>query len=117
LTGAELSGSALTDVTFADCLLDLAGLRMTKLERVAFEGSRMNDCDLYEASLTDVLFDGCDLRQATLSSSKLTRVEIRGCKLDGLRGTEALRGVRLPWADVIHNAGLLAGALGIDVID
>jgi uncharacterized protein YjbI with pentapeptide repeats len=70
-------------VTFTQCLLDLAGLRMTRLERVAFAGSRLNDCDLYGASLTDVLFDGCDLREATFSGSKLTRVELRGCKLVG----------------------------------
>jgi uncharacterized protein YjbI with pentapeptide repeats len=56
---------------------------MTRLERVAFAGSRLNDCDLYGASLTDVLFDGCDLREATFSGSKLTRVELRGCKLVG----------------------------------
>ena len=77
----------------------------------------MNDCDLYGASLTDVVFNRCDLRNATLSGSKLKRVELRGCELDGLRSAEALRGARLPWDDVIHNAAFLAGALGREVID
>jgi uncharacterized protein YjbI with pentapeptide repeats len=117
LTGAELSESAFIDVTFAECRLDLVGLRMARLQRVAFEQCRMSECDLYGASLTDVVFDGCDLRRATLSGSKLARVELRGCELDGVRGAEALRGARLRWADVIHNAGFLAGALGIEVID
>src|SRR5438105_1015056 len=47
LTGAELRESRLSDVTFVDCRLDLAGLRFAKLERVVFRGCRMGECDLY----------------------------------------------------------------------
>ena len=55
----------LSDVLFDDCRLDLAGLRMAKLERVVFRECRMAECDLSEASLTDVLFENCELREAT----------------------------------------------------
>src|SRR5579871_4267021 len=97
LTGADLGESSLTDVTFADCKLDLAGFRFASLRRVAFVD--------------------CELREATFSESRLERVELRGCDLSGLRGVEALRGIRMPWVDVIQNAGLFAGALGVEILD
>jgi uncharacterized protein YjbI with pentapeptide repeats len=117
LTGAELGESRLTDVVFADCRLDLAGLRFAQLERVVFRDCRLEECDLYEAALKDVLFEGCALREATLSGARLERVELRGCDLLGLRGFEALRGVRMPWLDVVENAAGFAAALGIEVVE
>lgn len=117
LTGTELTEATLSDVTFAGCRLDLAGLRMAKLERVVFRDCRMAECDLFEASLTDVLFERCELREATLSGARLRRVELRGCHLAGLRGVEALRGARMPWNDVLENAPLFATALGLEIVD
>lgn len=117
LTGTELAEAALTDVTFADCRLDLAGLRIAKLERVVFRDCRMAECDLYEASLTDVLFERCELREATFSGVKVKRVELRGCDLTGLHGAEALRGARMPWTDVLENGPLFASALGLEIVD
>jgi len=117
LTGTELAEAALSDVTFSDCRLDLAGLRIAKLERVVFRDCRMAECDFYDATLTDVLFDHCELREATFSGGRLKRVELRGCDLTGLRGIEALRGARMPWNDVLENAPLFATALGLEIID
>jgi uncharacterized protein YjbI with pentapeptide repeats len=117
LTGAELAEAMLTDVTFVDCRLDLAGLRVAKLERVVFRECRMAECDFYGASFTDVLFEDCELREATFSGLKLKRVELRGCDLSGLRGVEALRGARMPWNDVLENGPLFAAALGLEIID
>lgn len=117
LTGIELAEAALTDVTFEDCRLDLAGLRIAKLERVVFRDCRMAECDLYEASLTDVLFERCELREATFSAVKLKRVELRGCDLTDLNGAEALRGARMPWNDVLENGPLFASALGLEIVD
>ena len=117
LTGAELAEAALIDVAFTDCRLDLVGLRMAKLERVVFRDCRMEECDLYQATLTDVLFERCELRKARFSGVKLKRVELRDCQLDGLEGVEALRGARMPWADVLQNAPLFATALGLEIVD
>lgn len=117
LTGAELAEAVLTDVVFVECRLDLAGLRMARLERVVFRDCRMAECDFYEASLTDVLFEHCELREATLSGVKLERVELRRCDLTGLRGVEALRGARMPWNDVLENGPLFAATLGLEIID
>jgi len=107
----------LSDVLFDDCRLDLAGLRMAKLERVVFRECRMAECDLSEASLTDVLFENCELREATFSGVKLKRVELRGGDLTGVHGVEALRGARMPWNDVLANGPLFAAALGLEIID
>jgi uncharacterized protein YjbI with pentapeptide repeats len=117
LTGTELAEAELTDVTFADCRVDLVGLRMAKLERVVFRDCRMAECDLYGASLTDVLFERCELREATFSGATPNRLELRGCDLAGLRGVEALRGARMPWNDVLENGPLFAAALGMDIVD
>ena len=117
LTGAELAEAALTDVTLVECRLDLAGLRMARLERVVFRGCRMSECDLYAATLKDVVFDHCDLREATLTDARMTRVELRGCELTGLRGAAALRGARMPFADVLENGHLFATALGIEILE
>jgi uncharacterized protein YjbI with pentapeptide repeats len=117
LTGAGLSEAALTDVTVVDCQLDLVAFRFAKLERVVFRDCRMRDCDFYEASLSDVLFERCELHEATFTAAKAQRVEIRGCDLTGLRGIEALRGVRMPLNDVLASAQLFANAVGIEIID
>ena len=77
----------------------------------------MTECDFGQASLKDVLFERCQLREATFSSASLQRVELRGCDLAGLRGVEALRGVRMPSNDVLENAPLFALAVGIAIVD
>ena len=117
LTGAEFGESALTDVTFSDCRLDLAGLRFAKLERVVFRDCRMAECDLHEASLDDVSFERCELREARFTGARIGRVAFAGCDLLGATGVEALRGARMPWADVLANAPAFATALGIEIVD
>jgi uncharacterized protein YjbI with pentapeptide repeats len=116
LTGAELGEATLSDTTFDECRLDLAGARHSRLERVAFRDCRMTECDFHGASLTDVLFERCDLRAANLAGARLERVELRGCDLTGLHGGEALRGVRLPWNDVLENAVLFASLAGVEIL-
>jgi uncharacterized protein YjbI with pentapeptide repeats len=117
LTGAQLGESTLRDVVFADCRIDLAGLRMARLERVAFRDCRLEELDLYGATLEDVVFQRCVLREATIDAATLKRCAISGCDLAGLRGAERLAGVRMTWDDVLANAPTLAAALGIVVVD
>src|SRR4051812_21730013 len=117
LTGIELAEATISDVTLDDCRIDLAGIRHAKLERVVFRDCRMGECDLYGSVLKDILFERCELREATFSTCTLERVELRGCDLAGVRGTEALRGARMPWPDVVENAALFASALGIELLE
>jgi uncharacterized protein YjbI with pentapeptide repeats len=117
LTGAQLAEASFRDVTFAECRLDLVGLRFAQLERVVFRDCKMSECDFYGTSFKDVLFERCDLRESTFSTSTLGRAELRGCTLAGLRGVEALRGARLPWNDVLENAVLFATAVGVEIVE
>ena len=117
LTGAELAEATIADVTFDECRIDLAGLRRATLERVVFRDCLMGECDLYGATVKDVLFERCELREATISAATLERVELRGCDLTGLRGGEALRGARMPWADIVENVALFAHVTGVEIVD
>ncbi|MGZ4289952.1 MAG: pentapeptide repeat-containing protein [Gaiellaceae bacterium] len=117
LVGAELAESTLRDVTLSECRLDLVGLRHATLERVAFSDCKLTECDFYGSRLKDVLLERCELQDATFSGCRLERVELRGCDLTGVRGSEALRGARMPWADVVANAAVFAAAVGIEIVD
>lgn len=117
LTGVELAESVLTDVTFTECRLDLAGLRLARLERVVFRDCRLSECELYEAKLEDVLFERCELRGATLDGVRVERVELRGCDLAGAGGVASLRGARIAWEDVVQNAPLFATGLGLELVE
>jgi uncharacterized protein YjbI with pentapeptide repeats len=117
LTGADLAESTFRDVRFVGCRLDLAAARLSRFERVVFTDCRLEELDLYGAQLQDVLFERCVLREATISNVKAKRVELRGCDLTGLRGAEALRGMRMPWNDVLENAPLFAGVVGLEIVD
>jgi len=117
LTGADLAEATFRDVRFVGCRLDLTAARLAKLERVVFSDCRLEELDLYGAQLQDVLFERCVLREATFSGVTSKRVEVRGCDLTGLRGAEALRGMRMPWNDILENAPLFAGVVGIEIVD
>lgn len=117
LTGVELGEALLEDVTLDACQLGLSGMRFARLTRVVLRDCPMTECDLAGAALEDVLLERCDLRGAALHGARLTRVELRGCELDGLAGAEALRGARMPWPDIVRNAGLFAAALGVGPAD
>ena len=118
LTGAELGESAITDVVFADCRLDLAGLRNATLERVDLPrlpdgGMRLLRREAERRPLRALHAPPRDL----LGRRRSARVELRGCDLAGLRGAEHLRGARLPFQDALENATLFATALGIELVD
>jgi uncharacterized protein YjbI with pentapeptide repeats len=117
LTGADLAESTFRDVRFVGCRLDLAATRLSRFERVVFSDCRMEEVDFYGSQLQDVLFERCVLREATISGVTSKRVELRGCDLTGLRGAEALRGMRMPWNDVLENAPLFAGVAGVEIVD
>ena len=110
--GAQLGGS-LRDVTLTNCQLDLASLRMGKLARVEFRGCSLVEAEAYAATFESVLLTGCNLTGADLTAATFARSEIDRCELAGLRGIEALRGVRIPLADMLPATPLLADALGI----
>ena len=62
-------------------------------------------------------FDHCDLTEADLTGLRLDGCELRSCTLDGVTGTERLRGAAMPWADIVGHAGVFAAALGIRLLE
>lgn len=117
ITGADLSASALEDVLFRDCRIDLASLRLAKLMRVRFESCRMDEIDFGGAQLSSVDFASCTLIRALWTEATLTRCEIRDSDISGARNPERLRGVRMPWLDVLAAAAELAAAVGVEIVD
>ena len=115
MTGFEVPDGGLQDVALTGCQWSLGALRMTTLTRVAFTDCDLRELDLYDARLQDVAFTGCDLSRADFSRVRCARVSLRDCTLDGLRGTEGLRGVELAWADVLALAPSLAADAGLVV--
>jgi uncharacterized protein YjbI with pentapeptide repeats len=117
LTGAVLAGVSLRDVSFADCRMDLAAIRFGRLERVRFQSCRMDEIDLYEAKLSSVVFAGCGLTNASLAKATFASCEMHECDLDGVGNPEQLRGVGMPWPDIVRSAAVLAAAAGVHVVD
>ncbi len=117
MTGVNLSGSEIEDCVFLDCRVDLASFRFAKLDRVRFERCRMEEADFYDAKLTSVVFDECNLTGAVWAQATFLRSEMRGCDITGAVNPERLRGVRMPWRDVIGAAAELAAAVGVEIID
>lgn len=112
LTGATCSEAHWNDVLFQECKLDLALLRMARLERCVFERCNLTDADFYAADLTGVIFRKCDLSRADLSHAKLAGADIRSCCIDGMRGTPATMDGLLISAD---QAPLLITLFGVRV--
>ena len=80
-----------------------------------FEEQLRHDRLELHARLESVAFVDCRLQGADFRHVKLAGCLIRGASLDGVLGVEAMRGLRMPWPDVLASAGALAVALGIDV--
>jgi uncharacterized protein YjbI with pentapeptide repeats len=91
-TGLDSSDGELTDVVFERCLLNVANLRMTELQRVSFRDCVLTDVDCYEATLTDVSFEMSGIEELSLDRATVTRVDFRGARSLGLRATRSLEG-------------------------
>jgi uncharacterized protein YjbI with pentapeptide repeats len=117
LTGADLGEVELHDVVLRECRLDLAGFRFARLARVAFEDCEMAGADFGGATLESVSFERCGLDGVDVSGARFSTCRMRGCSLDGMRGVSELRGVAMPWPDLVQNAGAFAAAVGVSVLD
>lgn len=113
MTGLDLTGAELRDVHAEHCRGDLVSFNGGRLLDVAFEDCVLRDVDFRGARLERVRFDRCDLSLADFSGAEFKRCEMRGCTLERARGVQSLRGVAMPWVDVMAAAGVFAGALGI----
>jgi uncharacterized protein YjbI with pentapeptide repeats len=117
LTGLSWNEGLVRDVVFSDCRVDLSSFAAARLEQVAFERCLLMQADFQEAQLRAARFVDCDLSEADLSATRFDRCELRGCTIDGIRGAERLRGVAMPWEDILAAAGTFAAAVGVTVLD
>lgn len=113
LTGTRWTDAALDDVSFRDCRIDLAAFSAAELRRVRFVDCRITGSDFQELRAQDVVFEACDLSEVDLTGARFVRTEMRGCTIDGLRAMEQLRGVAMPWPDIVASAGAFASAFGV----
>jgi uncharacterized protein YjbI with pentapeptide repeats len=116
MTGGNLAECALRDVSLVDCRAELTSYRFATLERVRFERCRLTESDFYGARFESVVFVDCDLSRALWAEATFQNSELRGCDISGAGNPERLRGVAMPWSDVLASAGELARAAGIVVL-
>ena len=96
---------------------DLASVAQARLRRVRFEDCDLRGLDLRLAELDGVRFERCDLSGAEFSGARCRRVEVVACDLREIGGLDSLRGSTWDWPTIVGQAGALAGALGIGVLD
>jgi uncharacterized protein YjbI with pentapeptide repeats len=117
LTGLSWTEGIMRDVVLRECRIDLASFAATRLEQVVFERCLLAQTEFQDARLRFVRFVDCDLSEVDLSGARFDDCELRGCAVDGVRGADRLRGVAMPWDDIVASAGMFADALGIRVLD
>jgi uncharacterized protein YjbI with pentapeptide repeats len=113
LVGFGLAGGTLQDVRVLDSSLALVSLAFSKLRDVVFERVDLAEASFMEAQLESVTFIDCRLAGTDFRGVELKGCAIRGTSLDGIVGVDSLRGVAMPWVDVLDSAAALAATLGI----
>jgi uncharacterized protein YjbI with pentapeptide repeats len=117
LVGLDLGGSDITDVRVSDSSLKLASFAGARLRDVAFERVNLSEVSFLEARMDNVRFVDCELAGADFRRVRSAGCAIRGASLDGVLGIDGLRGVRMPWSDVLASAAALAAVVGIEIDD
>ena len=115
LVGFALDRGDIRDLRVVDSSLQLASFASATLRNVVFERVNLAEASFMHARLESVAFVDCRLQGADFRHAKLAGCAIRAASLDGVLGVESMRGLRMPWPDVLASAGALALALGIDV--
>jgi uncharacterized protein YjbI with pentapeptide repeats len=116
LVGFDVTRGDVRDLRVIDSSLQLASFASATLRNVVFERVNLAEASFMHASLASVVFVDCRLEGADFRQAKLAAgCAIRGASLDGVLGVESLRGLRMPWPDMLASAGALAAALGINV--
>jgi uncharacterized protein YjbI with pentapeptide repeats len=115
LVGFGFTRGEARDLRVVDSSLQLAAFTSATLHNVVFERVNLGEASFMDARLDAVAFLDCRLEGVDFRDARLSACAIRGASLDGVLGVESLRGVRMPWSDVLSSAGALAAALGITI--
>lgn len=117
LVGTDFSGALVRDTGFDGCVLRLANLRMSKLQRVAFSGCTIEELDAYGAEFEDVTFNDCTLSAFSIDQVRALRVDLRGGTAVGLTGVGRLDGFLVSEHQLFALAPQLADVAGLSVHD
>ncbi len=117
LVGFGISEGEIEDLRVTGGTMMLASFTQSALHRVVFQNVNLREASFLDARLSQVTFEGCDLTGADFRGARLTACTIRGSTLDGVAGVQSLRGLTMPWTDLVGSVGALAAALGIAVDD
>jgi hypothetical protein len=104
LVGFGLTGGAVQDLRVVDSSLALGSFASSKLRDVVFERVNLAEASFLEAVLDAVIFIDCKLAGTDFRGVKMNGCAIRGTSLDGIIGVDCLRGVSMPWVDVLDSA-------------
>jgi uncharacterized protein YjbI with pentapeptide repeats len=116
-SGMQLQTSALRDITFSNCKLDVANFRFSKFKNVRFKDCILDEADFYAAELENVDFQNCRMDMASFSGAKLKGVDFRSSDITGIVGINGLAGGIIDSMQLITLAPLLAATLKIVVAD
>jgi uncharacterized protein YjbI with pentapeptide repeats len=114
-TGLDASDGELMDVVFERCLLNVANLRMARVQRVAFVDCVFTEVDAYEAVLTDVSFEGSAIEDLNLDGASMKGVDLRGATSVGLSAARSLDGCLASTAQLQEMLYELAFGAGLSV--
>jgi uncharacterized protein YjbI with pentapeptide repeats len=112
-----LPQARLRDVSFVECRLGEANLRMIKAERILFKNVDLHEADLLSAELLAARFFDCDLNGAQFSQALLPEARLHGSSLLDIKGAEYLRHVVIDSSQILPLALPVFVGLGIHVED
>lgn len=115
MTGTDLSRSAIKDVIFEDCKLDMANFRFAKLTRVQFINCQMSETDFQAAELQQVGFQDSRLEKVEFGQCKLKEVDARSSDLLDIRGWQSLKGLGIDSTQLVMIAPQLAAELELKI--
>lgn len=115
LVGFGLAGGKARDLKVLDSTLSLGSFAFAELRDVLFERVNLREASFMDARLDSVKFIDCELERADFRGVTLKNSTMRGTALDGVLGVESLRGLTMPWPDVLSSAAALAAAVGIKI--
>jgi uncharacterized protein YjbI with pentapeptide repeats len=115
LLGFRAAGGDVRELRVTDSSLVLATFAFARMRNVVFEGVDLTEASFMEARLDRVEFVDCRLADTDFRGATVNACAIRGSSLDGVLGIESLRGIRMPWNDIVASVAALAAGLGIQI--
>jgi len=63
--------------SFDSCQLNHSSFYKTKIKKIVFKNSQLQETDFVETDLTSAIFDNCNLQQATFDNTILEKADLR----------------------------------------